>query len=419
MLHWRKGGEPMSNTVHVQMFGTFSICGAGGRVDDTQNRSKKVWALLAILLCNHGHVVPQSELIDLLWGDEKDNANPTSALKTTLHRARAMLAAVIPTDGENQLILSKSGGYTWNDQVPLQIDAEGFEQLCRAPGADEADGGLARLQQALALYRGPFLNKLSSESWVIPRSTYYHNIYIRTVSCALELMETHGLCAQAEELCRAALRQEPYQEEFYQHLMRNLLAMGRQADAVHAYEEMNKLLLANFGVMPDQESRRLYREALQTVNHHTVPAGVIQEQLRESDPITGALVCDYDFFKMLYQAEARMVARSGNAVHIALLSLGGVRGKELSRHSLDLAMDHMEELIRTNLRKGDVITRCSPSQFLIMLPQANFENSGMVCRRIQKAFSQKYPHSPAELTHVIYPLEPSVAFEGPPNQINK
>ncbi len=396
----------MGNLIQIQTFGTFAISGECGRIDDTQNRSKKVWALLAILLCNHGHVVSQNELIELLWNDDKDDSNPTSALKTTLHRARALLDQVVPSGGHT-LILNKSGGYVWNEEISIQLDIEQFEYLCRTPASPEADGGLVRLQMALELYKGAFLNKLSSESWVIPRSVYYHNLYFQTVNRVLELLETHGNWLKAEEICREALRQEPYREEIYQHLMQNLLAMQRQSEAAAVFEEMSKLLLANFGVMPDQESRRLYREALRTTNRQTVPVGVIREQLRESDPITGALICDYDFFKMIYQAEARMVVRSGNAVHIALLSLSGDRGKELARRSLDLAMDNIEELIRTNLRKGDVITRCSPSQILIMLPQANFENSEMVCKRILRAFSQKYPHSPAVVEYVIYPLEPA------------
>ncbi len=400
------GGINVSGIVRVRMLGDFVIYGENAMITDTQNRSKKVWALLAFLLCNHGRVVSQNELIDLLWRNDGGNANPASALKTTLHRARALLDQLEPAGG-HVMLLNRGGGYTWNDEVALEIDAEEFEQLCRNVPADELDGGLERLRRALSLYEGTFLNNLSSENWVIPRSTYYHNLYIQSVGKVLELMETGGLWAEAEDICRAALRIEPYQEDFYQHLMRILLAMGQQAKAAGVFEEMSKLLLANFGVMPDQESRSLYREALRTVNRKTVSMEMLREQLREEDDLSGAMVCDYDFFKMIYRAEARMLVRSGNAAHLALVSVGGVRGKELPQRSLDIALDNLEELLRLSLRKGDVICRCSPTQFLVMLPQSNFENSGMVCRRIEKAFTRRYPHSPAELAFNVYPLEPA------------
>ena len=138
-----------------------------------------------------------------------------------------------------------------------------------------------------------------------------------------------------------------------------------------------------------------------------VPIGVVREQLREQEPPAGALVCDYDFFKVLYHAEARMIARSGDAVHIGLLSVLGEGGKELPKRSLDRAMENLQEQIRLNLRRGDIASRCSVSQFILMLPQANYENSCMVCERVIKAFYRQYPHSPAELHYSVQPLEPN------------
>jgi len=392
--------------LRASLLGDVSLTLGEKRIDDSQNRSKKVWLLLAYLLHHHRRVIPQSELMDLFWNEESKGTNPGNALKTTLHRARTMLDRLEPGMG-HMLILSKNGGYAWNPDVPLELDTEEFDRLCREGELGEADDGLARCRQALTLYRGNFLGKLSSETWVIPIAAHYHTQYIRVVQMALEQMETHGMWEEAAGICREALRQEPYQEDFYQHLMRNLLAMGQQKQAITVYEEMSKLLLTDFGIMPDQESRALYREALRTTNHQTIPAGILLEQLREVDPVSGALVCDYDFFKMIYQAEARMVIRSGDAVHLALFSLKGSKGAELPQRSLELAMDHMQEQIRTNLRKGDVVSRCSPSQFIVMLPQANYENSCMVCQRILRAFFRRYPHSPAVIDYAVYPLEPA------------
>jgi len=64
-------------------------------------------------------------------------------------------------------------------------------------------------------------------------------------------------------------------------------------------------------------------------------------------------------------------------------------------------------LVLNNLRQGDVVTRCSISQMILMLPQANYENSCAVCQRIIKAFQRQYPHSPAEIHYSVQPLEPA------------
>lgn len=83
-------------------------------------------------------------------------------------------------------------------------------------------------------------------------------------------------------LCRSAIALEPYQESLYQHLMRGLLALGRQAEAAQIYEDMSQLLLSNFGIMPSEESRSLYRDAVRTSSDIIIPADTVQEQLREA-----------------------------------------------------------------------------------------------------------------------------------------
>ena len=210
-----------------------------------------------------------------------------------------------------------------------------------------------------------------------------------------------------EGLCRAAIQYEPYSEDFYHYLMVSLIFQDRQRDAAQVYEDMSELLLAQFGVMPSDSIRALYREALRSKNDHTVASGVILEQLREEETGAGALFCDYDIFKSIYHSFARAVARSGDAVHLALLSIVGEDGEELPRRSLDRVVVNLQELIRSGLRRGDIAARCSVSQFILLLPQANYENSRMVCDRIIKAFNRQYPHSPAVLRASVHPLEPN------------
>jgi hypothetical protein len=210
------------------------------------------------------------------------------------------------------------------------------------------------------------------------------------------------------EVCTRAAAVEPFDEKIYQFLMQAQLDLGNKQGVVRTYESMSALLFNNFGVMPDDESRAIYRRAIRTVNDHTMSLDLLREQLDEDQDPKGAFLCDYDFFRVVYRAIARAVPRSGEVVHIALLSAAAGEGeKTLSRRSLDCCMENLEEVIVTSLRKGDVVSRCSVSQYIIMLPQANFENSCMVCERIIKAFVRQYPHSPAHLRYMVQPLLPN------------
>lgn len=190
--------------------------------------------------------------------------------------------------------------------------------------------------------------------------------------------------------------------------MRNLLDLERQKEAIVVYEEVTQLLYDNFGVNPSDELRALYREAMSSVSDLPLPLQEIQERLTEIDPDRGSMVCQFDFFRTLYQMQSRLVARSGDAVHIALISVQGENNEPLPKRSLDRAMKNLLDQIRYSLRRGDVVAPCSVSQYIMMLPQANYENSCMVCQRILLSFARRYPHSPAKLHYSVQPLIPLV-----------
>ena len=394
------------DTVQVRMLGGFSVERGGSGIDDQSNRMRKVWLLLAYLIYNRNSHVSQDSYLSLLRTKGGDGpADPMGNLKAMFFRARALLNQIDETAGHD-LIIRKDGSYAWNTAVPLWLDIDEVERLYREGKRCEESQRLELYEEALALYGGDFLPKLSMEAWVMPIAAYYHRIYMEMADDVLHLLESRQRWADAAELCRKALELEPYSEELYRHLMRCKLAAGDRASVLTIYEDMSELLFSNFGVMPSDESRALYREAAKTENGLAIPVGEVREQLREPTASKGALFCEYDFFKLLYQAQARAVVRSGDAVHIALFSVHGQRKKELPRRSLDRAMENLKEQIVSNLRQGDVVTQCSASQLIAMLPQANYENSCMVADRVIKAFYRQYPHSPVDIHFSVQPLEP-------------
>lgn len=391
--------------IRVRMLGTFTIELDGQQVDDSSNRSRKVWLLLAYFIYRRSCVLGQEELISLLRGDGDDEGgNPSNALRAILHRARNTLNQLGPTAGHD-LIVRRGGSYGWNPECPVHLDVEEFEALCRAAGQESDDEErLTLCRRALELYRGDFLAKLSSEPWVSPLLAYYHNLYLKVVKAALELLQDGANQAEVAKICKAALRVEPYSEELYYNLMRSLLDLGDQQGVIDAYEQMNELFRTNFGIIPAEDVRNLYYEAVSAVNDKAIPFEILLNQLREEGSDPGALICDYVFFKVLYHSTARMMARNGDAVHIGQISITARDGQPLPPRSLERAMDNLQTHIRVNLRRGDAAARCSVSQFVLMLPQANYENSCMVCQRIVKSFARQYPHSPAELHFIVQAL---------------
>lgn len=387
--------------LQINLLGEFSLTAGDHRISARDNRSKKVWLLLAYLICRKNRIVSQSELIEQLWGEEPTSDNPENALKVTLHRARGMLDKLWSGAGHT-LILRKSSGYCWNTEIPMEVDSERFELLCTRKEAVPADA----LLEALALYRGEFLGNLSSGAWVIPVATHYHNLYINTVLSVIPELTEAGRYATVVEICRKAVAMEPYHEELHCHLMSALLSQGDQAGATAVYDALRTRLFHDFGITPGQAARELYRQANRQMQDKTVPIETVLEHLLEQDPAEGALLCDFDCFRVLCHVEARAMLRSGNATHVALLSVSGEWDKTLTKRSLDRAMENLGQQIRTSLRRGDAFAKCSPAQYVIMLPRANYENSCVVCRRVISAFYRRYPHSSTRIHYMVRPLVP-------------
>ena len=391
-------------TLQVQMLGQFTLRYGDRTISDSDDRSRRVWSLLAYMLYNHGRSFAQEELIHLYWSNGEKSADPGNALKSIFHRIRTALDKLQPGLGR-LLIRRKAGRYFWNNVMPLSLDTEDFEaHFHAAEAAGDDDVRLAEYQAALALYAGDPLPRMTDEIWTIPIVAYYHSLYTRAAAGAIELLEKQERTAEAVALCRRAIHIEPYQEDLYEHLMRGLLRTGDMKGAMSVYEEMSELLFAHFGVMPSETLRTLYRQATRTVNDRTLTMDEVCSQLAEPAPHSGAMVCEYDFFKILYRAEARSIARNGHSTNICLLSVSGKDGEMLARRSLDPAMNNLQVLVQNNLRRGDVIARCSISQYIILLPQANYENSRMVADRLVSAFYRRYPHSPARLRYTVQPL---------------
>ena len=393
------------NVLYVNMLGNFSLKLDDQTISCDNNRSKQIWNLLAFLICNSGKVMPTADLASLLWDSDKGD-NSIGAIKTAMHRVRATLDKLRPNAGK-QMLLYKDGGYMWNPDICMILDTNRFVKLLSKSDAINIEDELEMYLEAISLYKGKFLSGLSNESWIIPPQTYYNDMYLVAIEKIMPVLEKKGRYSEAVEICKNALQINQYTESLYQHLMRFLLILNKRAEVVEIYEEMSKLLLGAFGVIPNQESRSLYRAAIQTEVNRVMNPERIMEQLNETGDITGALCCDFDFFKMLYQANARTIVRNGDAIHIALLTLKKRTNKDVSPKSISIAMDNLENHMCKSLRKGDVISRCSASQFVIMLPQANYENSCMVCKRFIDSFERKYPHSPIYVDYYVTSLLPS------------
>jgi len=382
-----EGGVNISvKDIHIrfEMLGGFAIIYDGNRITEQGKSSSKTWKLIQYLVAHRHKTVSRDELIDVFCDSEYAD-NPGGALRTLVYRARAALAGGGLKNAED-MIVSKYGGYAWNNEMSVSVDAEEFEALCNKAGTNIGeDERLELLQKATALYRGDFLPNSTGELWVMPLARWYRSMYINSAHDAMELLGAKGRNAEAEELCTKALRIDPFDEKMLGHHLGSLVAQGKNAEALEEYNRMETMYYDVLGVNYSENLRELYNQILRPGIDERVPLETIMVEWMEGANFPGAYYCDLSVFKALFQIESRSVPRSGRTAYIVRFD---TKNEPNSRGGG--VMKQLGMLIPSTLRMGDLFTRSSPNQYMLMLHSLTYEDCKMLIDRIMHGLDSKF-----------------------------
>ncbi|WMI82272.1 BTAD domain-containing putative transcriptional regulator [Anaerotignum sp. MB30-C6] len=383
----------MNEEFRVTMLGEFTIEYGDSIISDQSNRSKKVWTLLEYIIVHRKRFVSQDELIDLLWSDS-NSRDPINTLKVLMHRVRSTLED-LDFEDSRRMILYRNGAYGWNQDYTCVTDIDEFQRLIYESDQETEDDArkIALLLQAESLYQGHFLQKKASEPWVIPIANYYRTLYNRVVLDLAHMLFEHKKYEQLASVCQKAILFEPYEEQFYIYLIQVLICTGHLEKALDLYHHVTDLFMKELGVTPSEELRALYKDVVKTIKTPEMNLSVIKSKLDESREEIGCVFCEYEFFKLVYRLETRSIGRTGDTSFLCLISAVDKNTVGIpSRRVLNRSMDALKTTIQYNIRSGDVFTRYSVNQYLIMLPYTTTETANMVAQRLLKVFRKEFPN---------------------------
>jgi DNA-binding SARP family transcriptional activator/pimeloyl-ACP methyl ester carboxylesterase len=226
-------------------------------------------ALLAALVARAGEVVSADRLADLLWGDEQPD-NPAAALHSQVARLRQALRAAA---GDAGGLLTRSPGYLL-EVGPGEVDAGRFDALLASAGAAPPTEAARLLAEALGLWRGPAYAGFADQEVARLEA-------IRLEEARLTAQERHGAAlleggrpAEVVPVLEAFVAEHPLREQAWATLMRALYALGRQAEALAAYQEYRARLAGDLGLEPSPALQQLQAEVLrQELPQGQGPAG--------------------------------------------------------------------------------------------------------------------------------------------------
>jgi DNA-binding SARP family transcriptional activator len=374
--------------ITVNSLGKFQITDGNVVVGDEGLRSPMLSRLLMYLLIYRDKTIPTDEIIEAIW-HEDEIENPAGALKNLMYRLRKVLISYF---GEQEYVITNRGSYQWNPKVAVVIDAEAFERLV-AEGKKEITYEMSAVlyEQALDLYQGEFMPKLTELHWIYTLNTYYHSLYLSCVKGLASIYAYMGRYEELDRLMTEALRLESTDEDLYCFQIEARINCGKISLAMESYEKARNIMEKELGIRKSAMLGKVYEE-LMAARSGDAASDIeeIQDDITEEDP-TGAFLCDYGIFKQIYHLEARKCARYGVAEDMVLFTVEPrpEDPKELAEFRVRQAMDGLEETIKNGLRAGDVASRYSDTQFVVLLPTCTSELALLVANRILSKLYEK------------------------------
>ncbi|WP_406096857.1 AfsR/SARP family transcriptional regulator [Kitasatospora purpeofusca] len=214
-------------------------------------------ALLAYLVAHPGRIVSVPRLVDAIW-DESPPATADRQVRNMVGLLRRILGG---GPGRVSPIRTDGPGYLFAGSGPeVRVDVQQFTALVEAavqPGADR----VARLREALALWRGPALDGLPGRAL----SAVAAGLEERRMAVLERLYEAE-LTAGRDELAITELTELvvafPLRDGLLRHLLTALARCGRQAEGLAAYRRYADRLAEELGLDPSPRLRALQGELL-------------------------------------------------------------------------------------------------------------------------------------------------------------
>jgi DNA-binding SARP family transcriptional activator len=240
---------------------------------------RKQRALLAVLLLHAGEVVSVDRLAEALWSDDPPRTAAT-AIQNFVSELRKLL-------GSGRLV-TKSPGYALAIEGD-ELDADRARHLVAQAKTASPEEAVQLLATAESLWRGPTLADFTYDNFAQPAIAQLEELRLSIredrLDAELELGRHVELIGELE----AFVAEHPLRERGRAQLLLALYRAGRQADALHRYQEARRALAAELGLEPGPALQELHRQILRQ-ERSLAPRSARTSPPDEIEQVTSALL---------------------------------------------------------------------------------------------------------------------------------
>ena len=203
------------------------------------------------------------------------------------------------------------------------------------------------------------------------------------------MMARHRDYEKIVKLCDTALEIYPL-VEWVEEKMEALLSLKRYGEALKAYENALSMFIGETGNIPsDYVLARLKQVGAQLQN---ASGGIedIRKSLEEKEWSAGAYYCSYPGFIDCFRRENRLTERGRRKGILIICTIRDGRDCPIENQiRLQEYSDILNQVIHDSLRRGDIYTKYSPDQFLIMASDLKKDKCRMIENRIANSMRSR------------------------------
>ncbi len=372
------------NLLSVKMFGNFLLLYKGKSLNGQKTSESQFVYLMQIVLHNRKNGVSREAVEEVLFGD-RDIDDPHHALRSVVYNARKKLEkAGLPKC--NYIIMEK-GMLRWTREIPVEEDAEKFEELyTKGKETEDVDERLRLLTEACHCYTGEFLGMSASILWAAVEARRYRAMFYRCVEEIVYLLRDRQDFIQMEKIGRYAAKTAPF-SDWESVVMEALIGMGKYEEADRYYADIVQMYFEERGMKPSQKLMDSLKQLGDKFVHPYNTLERVQENLDETQVKSGPYVCSYPVFKGIYQMLNRLAERNGYSIYLMLCTVVDSKGNPMKEgKQLDDLSLRLGEAILGSIRRSDVVNRYGKGQYLILLTNITLENCRLVQKRIDGHF---------------------------------
>ncbi len=372
-------------TLRIGLFGGFSIrLGENEVFRENKIKTNKALQLMVFLLCSPGRKAGTEALVNsILDADELDN--PNAVCKNLIYRLRKILRENGLVEENEEAVVFENEAY--HLRLNCVSDLEAFNACWEMlDGLEEADT-FESCKQALSLYRGVFLGGLLSDFWVSEQLSFLEKRYFSFLNKLLQIVQAQGCYQEVLDELAQAFALYPHEEDVYLNYIKALYECKHFNRAFQVYDNVCDRLLSDLGLQPPPNLLELMKTLTLENESMAQDTAQVHKSLCKAEVFENAHECGLYEFSHIYQAMLMGVMGIDHTMRLVLCTVYDENGDAFPiSPRLEGISQYLRKSLRASLLSGDVFTRYSASQFIILLKDSDEECCRGITSRVRTHF---------------------------------